>query len=364
MLLFLSSSTALAVEPGVCDPQEEECGCASGEELCEEADVSELISADDPLELKNAAQITSHYDESAERWIVSADVTALPASTLVVHSNNGEWESLDSLQEYISNLTGIPRNPDGSLPSFGIEQAGHVARWDAINGQWAGAQRFTIVNAATHSIDGGIDVQGMMFSDCEIDSEWDVDQQIDNANGALPLNLDAELWSWGEFANLDGVCWLVEGFTGANNSIRWNGEKTRIYSYTPEGCANCTKITWEAPLYVDEVIGRNWYIWRYADGTWDWQNPMNSHQRSYNDTPPDVYHGWLPLMAPSNWRFSQNPDEIMTNRVCGHVWVREDTSNGLKEIYGSHWTPVAGKDPDPNGDRCHDTYWGSKVLSP
>mgnify|MGYP006282321731 CR=1 FL=1 len=128
---------------GFCDPQEDPNGCECTEHLdqlgyCNTIETDELVSTGDPLALKDAARVESWYNEDAGIWQVEADLTNFNGgAVMLINPNGGQCESPGEMIQYVSELTGIPRNADGSLPPFEYTHVGFLGKWNQYEEQWA-----------------------------------------------------------------------------------------------------------------------------------------------------------------------------------------------------------------------------------
>lgn len=155
---------AFAAELGTCDPEQDPNNCECTEAMneygvCNQVDLANFVSPDDPETLRLAAEMDTIYDEEADEYVVFADATNFNGGGILpTRSNGAEWSSLDALQEYLSILLDVPREEDGSLPTVRFYQQGHISKFDQATDQWAPYQYDNLILDAISGPEGDIDV--------------------------------------------------------------------------------------------------------------------------------------------------------------------------------------------------------------
>jgi hypothetical protein len=172
---FLLAPNVWATSPSICDPQEDpdQCECPNDGtyDVCYETAVSALISPDDPEVLREAAGITSQWDSQTDTFEVTADVTDLTAAGVMkLNSNQGQWDSVEELHDYIGALIGqdfsdfIDACEIGGLPPMSIAQVGSTTRYDQFNEEWAAANSGSIIYDAITNENGVLFIGANSFN--------------------------------------------------------------------------------------------------------------------------------------------------------------------------------------------------------
>jgi hypothetical protein len=194
MFMCFWASASFAINPTLCDPEEDPdaCECSPNIDTCHEVVPNDLISPDDPLVLREVANITSYWDKDLEAYVVQADTTGLTAAGIMkLNSNRGQWESREELFSYIDGLIGqnsiegMCEIPGKILPPFILEQTGITARYNQFDEKWAEAHSGNIIFDAISDEHGDVYVNGigldifMPGSDCAGTAE----RSYDSAQG-------------------------------------------------------------------------------------------------------------------------------------------------------------------------------------
>ncbi|MFW5967365.1 MAG: hypothetical protein ACOCV2_07600 [Persicimonas sp.] len=188
---------------GECDPDTDpdQCECPDSSSLddnvrCTYAEYSELQDFDDPDEIGDEV-ITSTYDDSKDRWVVVADLREFNGGGLVPQSD-GQWQDVDELQEYISDLTGVPEDPDDErLFNFDFIQHGYstgITEQGMTNG-FNHLLLDAITNPAGELIIGGVTVNvgAALYDDASpYPSQYHIDDDRDGDQGAYNGNSDGD----------------------------------------------------------------------------------------------------------------------------------------------------------------------------
>lgn len=156
---------AFAAEPYVCDPQEdpENCDCPDDDfiDACYKISPVNLNSPDDPAKLREAAGITSSWNQEAQAWEVNIDATGLTAQGIMeVNTNGGQWASVQELHNYIGALIGqdvddcSAATEECRFPNMLIEQVGKTTRFDSSTGAWAPTNSGSLITDAITDANG------------------------------------------------------------------------------------------------------------------------------------------------------------------------------------------------------------------
>ncbi len=114
-----------------CDPNTDPYGCncpTSGlpsDERCTWAMTNQLVRFDDPTTVPTGDFITTTYDSNTGRYKVTVDLRTFNGGGLIPQTN-GTFSSIDQLQNYIAELTGVPPDPNHQrLFNFDYVQLGY-----------------------------------------------------------------------------------------------------------------------------------------------------------------------------------------------------------------------------------------------
>ena len=142
-----SSPAAALVETEYCDTSSSDCDCPSmpsGHSSCDSIDPANLVSPDSPGALNSAANIQTTYDSKADVYYVEVDTSGFNAGGILpVHSNNGHWNSVLHLHEYLEVLLGTTidsaalANNNQLWPNMVVSQRGTIAKIDLSTGKWS-----------------------------------------------------------------------------------------------------------------------------------------------------------------------------------------------------------------------------------
>ena len=173
LFVLVVASSAFATDPYICDPEQdpEQCECPlEGVDACYEVAASNLISPDDPLQLREAAGITSSWNNKDEVWDVKMDATGLTAAGVMkLNSNRGQWDSIAQLHKYLGALIGQDLQTDfcgfgsAGFPRMRIHQVGVTTRYDQFNEDWAAANSSSLVFDAITDTNGDLFIKGTRF---------------------------------------------------------------------------------------------------------------------------------------------------------------------------------------------------------
>jgi hypothetical protein len=185
-LIFVSvlfAANAFAVDPIICDPnQNAECQCPSGS-VCSTSLAGRLTSPDDPNALRQLAGISSTWNGSLGVFEVSVDATQLSAEGVMkLNSNEGKWDSAEDLHDYVYELLGLSAEcweMDRPFPPLMIEQKGVVMRYDQFSEDWASAHVPSLIYAAITDAEGRIFIDGQ-----QTDFVWDPGYQCTTGGDA------------------------------------------------------------------------------------------------------------------------------------------------------------------------------------
>lgn len=156
LAILVSSATVFAYGPRVCDPEEDasncECTTESGADLCQEIAYGELITPDDPAELREAANLQSEYDSEQDIWHVSIDVRGFNGGAILpMHSNQGHWDNHEEFFAYAQELYGIDMvDEEGNyaFPKMRVETQGTVVRFNQFDGAFIESYPGTLMAAS------------------------------------------------------------------------------------------------------------------------------------------------------------------------------------------------------------------------
>jgi hypothetical protein len=160
-------SSALAQEPGSCDPNEDpyECECPSALqdfETCERLSESELLNPAQVEDYREAISLNAIHNANLGVTEIHSDFSTINGGGILpIHDNNGHWESIEELWNYMEVLTnsdlmerlcnGEKIPPQG--PGF---MTGKIFRWNQFEGVWAENQVQDPILAAISDADGNI----------------------------------------------------------------------------------------------------------------------------------------------------------------------------------------------------------------
>jgi hypothetical protein len=113
-----------------CDPNTDSTQCQCPQNLpsgmrCTFAQTDQLETFDDPANLDTSPFMDTTYDSNTDRWHVRVDFRNYNGGGLVPQSD-GQWKSLQALQAYIEDLTGVPADSNMErLFNFDYTQLGY-----------------------------------------------------------------------------------------------------------------------------------------------------------------------------------------------------------------------------------------------
>ncbi|MFP4598303.1 MAG: hypothetical protein ACLFVJ_08625 [Persicimonas sp.] len=115
-----------------CDPEEDPYKCECPDEplpdgdRCTYASIHyDLDSFDELSEVNTEEFITTHYDSEEDRYTVIVDLRTYNGGGLIPQGD-GTWSSIEDLQKYIEELTGVPADPkQRRLFNFDFIQLGY-----------------------------------------------------------------------------------------------------------------------------------------------------------------------------------------------------------------------------------------------
>lgn len=174
--VFLASSTALSLDPEVCDPKEDpaECQCSTADyETCEQVTYSSLLDPNEPELVRKATNLTAKWNSTEELYEVTLDVRGLKHGAVVpLLSNRGNWSSVDAYDAYMEKLLGIDiPGPDCSadytLPPMRIRQKGTSVRFNQDTGKFIEPAETNLIYSIAMSADGQILFDGNVVFDRE-----------------------------------------------------------------------------------------------------------------------------------------------------------------------------------------------------
>lgn len=146
-----------------CDPDVDpyDCECPDDTEegtRCSFAWIPYLETFEDAGAVDTSAFLTAHEDDQTGRWEVAVDLRNYNGGGLIPQKN-GEWESIEDLQQYVSTLTGVPVDPDAKrLFNFDYTQLGYSRPVVRHEGVRAGFNHF-LLDVITDA-DGRITIDG------------------------------------------------------------------------------------------------------------------------------------------------------------------------------------------------------------
>lgn len=301
-------STALAVELGTCDPNEDPYGCECDPDLsqygaCYESSSDNWVSPDDPAALNNAANISSWYDETDEIWVVEADVSQLNGGGILpVPSNHGEWQSMDELQEYLSTLLDLPRDQEnGTLPEFRYIQNGTVARWDLDQSAWATHPVDNLVDASISGPDGEVYMSSVSIYQWYSAAAPGGRSSYGDLSFVFDTLIDLNQVFWTQPDGTELIVMRGEAISKVH-SLKWKGFSTKVVCNTVYGIDHCRT----QQIHADEIFLRNKY---FHDG----------NKIAYPG-------GQTETNTPSSWFGRKYPDseytgELTPNGMCGYTDV-------------------------------------------
>lgn len=164
------SGVAFALDPELCDSSEDpDCQCPGDDsyDVCYQETPSDLTSPDDPVALRNAANITSEWNDELEAYEVEIDVTQLTAGGVIkLHSNQGRWESFEELRDYIGQLIGQDVTEyEQELPPLVVRQRGLIGRYDQFREDWAEVRVRSLIDGVITNSSGDIRLGDSPFFD-------------------------------------------------------------------------------------------------------------------------------------------------------------------------------------------------------
>ena len=174
-LLTSSATPAWAfVETRVCNGDDTDCPCvgsAKAEGTCQAVHMEELISPDDPVALRTAANIQAVWDANDGVYYVDVDTRSLNGGGILpVHSNDGEWASVGAFHDYLEQLLDITIDTEalldsGSLwPPMVVRQVGTTAKIDLTTGAWGSGNYNNLILDAVSGNDGQASVAGIIIT--------------------------------------------------------------------------------------------------------------------------------------------------------------------------------------------------------
>ena len=169
-----------------CEPRQDEHECRCPDDLedgtrCTFAWIPYLQSFEDPATVDTGKFITTHQDPTTDRWEVVVDLRDYNGGGLVPQSD-GTWDSLEQLQSWVSELTGVPADAEATrLFNFDYTQLGYSTPVVEKKGAVDGFNHFLLdaITDATGKITIGgrtIDLkQQLASSDTEVPSAYRID---------------------------------------------------------------------------------------------------------------------------------------------------------------------------------------------
>ena len=133
--------------------------------------MNNLVDTSDPEAVREAYQIESSWNPDAELWEVKATVPTPQQMILPVHPNQGNWQSADQLNEYLSTAYGADIEDAGlgycgePLTNVRFSFTGFIGRWDSASGQWASEQDMGFPYSLISGPDGNVTVNGEDYTE-------------------------------------------------------------------------------------------------------------------------------------------------------------------------------------------------------
>jgi len=154
----LSAATMDECDPQV-DPWRCECGNTSGTgTTCDVIDADDYSHLADPKNWDTSAWITTSWDSSAGHYVVTAFMDYSEGKGLFMPlENEGEWDTIDDLSGWLSEVLQVPLHTDGHLEPFTYRQIGRSLIVDPYQGVYfegAGIFWYDLIR----DVEGAIDV--------------------------------------------------------------------------------------------------------------------------------------------------------------------------------------------------------------
>lgn len=213
LFITLASAPAFAVEPGFCNPGEDELECECPQDpaefnadTCSLTPIGNLIYTDDTTTLEN--YVSASWDSEDNVYDVTVDLRNLPGEgVMLLGSNAGQFGDLDEVLGFLSDVFGIqvdaPFDSQGQpylLPPMRINQTGTSTRIDEATGTWAPENSHNFIADILTDKDGKMTIGSdvfVLFEDDEGCEGSDSKAQDAATDGALTGNQ----CSWGRDAD-------------------------------------------------------------------------------------------------------------------------------------------------------------------
>ena len=169
--MLLASTSAFAYDFEVCDPNEDPDACqcptnTGNHDTCDVisvSDIGDLVGSDDPSELRDELGITSTYNSTEGVWEVDIDVSTLnDIGLLVGHSNEGQWQDIHEMHDYLKELLDIPSSEefDTLFPPVSLVQRGGYAKYDPTDHEFASRTYNNLIYDVVSDKDGNVFFDG------------------------------------------------------------------------------------------------------------------------------------------------------------------------------------------------------------
>ncbi len=213
LFITLAGAPAFAVEPGFCNPGEDELECECPQDpaefnadTCSLTPIGNLIYTDDTTTLEN--YVSASWDSEDNVYDVTVDLRNLPGEgVMLLGSNAGQFGDLDEVLGFLSDVFGIqvdaPFDSQGQpylLPPMRINQTGTSTRIDEATGTWAPENSHNFIADILTDKDGKMTIGSdvfVLFEDDEGCEGSDSKAQDAATDGALTGNQ----CSWGRDAD-------------------------------------------------------------------------------------------------------------------------------------------------------------------